>query len=295
MTMEKRLYGALEAGGTKMVCAVGYEDGTITDRVSIPTTTPDETMRKIIGYFKDKDVAAVGVGCFGPVDLDPASDTWGYILDTPKLAWRHFDMAGTLKEALSVEVGFDTDVNGSLLGETTFGSSRGLSDVVYITIGTGIGAGIMSGGKLVHGMLHPEAGHVRIVPRQDDDYEGKCPYHGRCFEGMASGPAIEARWGKPAALLADRDEVWDLEAYYIAGAVSDLIMVLSPQRIILGGGVMHQTQLFPRIRSYVLDNIGGYINTKALTDMDNYIVPPSLGDDQGIMGAIELARRAEER
>ncbi len=284
-----KLYGALEAGGTKMVCAVGYEDGTILDRVSIPTTGPDETISAIAGFFGDKGISALGIGCFGPIDLHPGSDTWGYILDTPKLLWKHFDIAGAIHDKLPVPIGFDTDVNASLLGEVTYGSSRNLTDVVYMTIGTGIGAGIMSGGNLIHGMLHPEAGHMKVTPHPDDGYLGKCPYHGTCFEGMASGPAIEARWGRSAEELADVYEVWELEAYYIAQALTGLIMTLSPQRIILGGGVMHQTQLYPLIRAYVLENIAGYLNTPELSDIGNYIVPASLNDDQGIMGAIKLA------
>ncbi len=284
-----RLFGALEAGGTKMVCAIGHDNGEILDQISIPTTTPDETMPEIIGYFIDKGISALGIGCFGPIDIKKESDTWGYILDTPKLSWRHFDIVGSCKSALNVPVGFDTDVNGSLLGEVTYGSSRGLSDVVYITIGTGIGAGIMSGGQLVHGMLHSEAGHMYVAPHPDDNYRGKCPYHGTCFEGMAAGPAIEERWGKPAKDLAGRPEVWELEAYYIAWAITSLIMTLSPKKFILGGGVMHQEQLFPLIRQKVTDNIAGYINTPELKDMDNYIAPASLNDDQGIMGAIKLA------
>ena len=272
-----------------MVCALGLADGTILEQTSIPTTTPEETMPQIISYFREKGISALGIGCFGPVDLDRTSDTWGMILDTPKLAWRHYPMAKTLADALHVPVGFDTDVNGSLLGEVTFGAARGLSDVVYITIGTGIGAGILTNGKLLHGMLHPEAGHILMRPLSGDTYQGKCPYHGTCFEGMASGPAIEERWGKPGRELADRAEVWELEAGYIAQAIMTLVMVLSPKRIILGGGVMHQERLFPMIRKKTLEAVAGYLNTEHLADIDDYIVPASLGDDQGIMGAVQLA------
>lgn len=292
MQNARTIYGALEAGGTKMVCALGLADGTILEQTSIPTTTPEETMPLITAYFRDKDIAALGIGCFGPVDLDRTSDTWGMILDTPKLAWRHYPIAKVLADALHVPVGFDTDVNGSLLGEVTFGAARGLSDAVYITIGTGIGAGILTNGKLLHGMLHPEAGHILMRPLFGDTYQGKCPYHGACFEGMASGPAIEDRWGKPGRELADRAEVWELEAGYIAQALTSLVMILSPERIILGGGVMHQEQLFPMIRKKTLEAVAGYLNTELLADIDHYIVPASLGDDQGIMGAVQLAVEA---
>ncbi|MBR5980009.1 MAG: ROK family protein, partial [Oscillospiraceae bacterium] len=280
---------ALEAGGTKMVCAFGDMNGNILEQQSIPTTTPQDTMPAIMEFFREKKIESVGIGCFGPVDVRQGSSTWGTILDTPKLPWRNFNIAGVIKEELGVPVGIDTDVNGSLLGEVTYGAAKGLTDVVYITIGTGVGAGIMSGGRLIHGMLHPEAGHIKLIRVKGDDYAGKCPYHKECFEGLASGPAIEERWGEPGRALADRPEVWELEAEYIARAIASLVMILSPQRIILGGGVMHQLQLFPMIREKVIREIGGYIKTGELSDIDGYIVPASLNDDQGIMGALKLA------
>ncbi len=283
------IYGALEAGGTKMVCATGLSDGTITDQISIPTKTPDETIPAIIGYFKDKSIAALGIASFGPVDLEKSSSTYGYITTTPKPGWANYDIVGSMKKALNVPIGFDTDVNGSLLGEVTYGSSKGLSDVVYITVGTGIGGGILSGGKLVHGMMHPELGHMLMRPHPADTYAGKCPFHGMCLEGLASGPAIEERFGKKAKDLADEDEVWDLEAYYLGQAITNLILTLSPKRFILGGGVMHQTQLFDKIRHEVRSMLNGYINSPLLDSLETYIVPASLGDDQGIMGCIKLA------
>ena len=286
------LYGALEAGGTKMVCAIGDESGKIFEQVSIPTKTPEETMPAIIDYFRGKEIKALGIGCFGPIDVDKNSSDYGHILKTPKLPWIDFDMVGTMKKALGISVGFDTDVDGSLLGEVTFGAAKGLTDVLYITIGTGVGGGILSGGKVVHGMMHPELGHMRLAKHESDTYEGKCPYHGTCFEGLAAGPAIEGRWGKPAKELVDRDEVWELESFYIAQALANLMLIISPQRIILGGGVMHQEQLFPLIRRKVIENLNGYLTSDKLEDMDNYIVPAGCHDDQGIMGAIRLAMDA---
>lgn len=276
-----------------MVCAVGDEKGQIFDQISIPTKTPEETVPLMVEYFKKAEVEALGIGCFGPIDPDPKSPSYGYITSTPKLAWRNYNIVGAFQEALQCPVGFDTDVNGSVLGEVAFGQARGKSCVVYITIGTGIGAGIYIEGKLLHGMLHPEAGHVLIRKRENDTYQGKCPYHKQCLEGLASGPAIEERWGRKAIELRDKQEVWDLEAYYIAQALTGYVLTLSPEMIILGGGVMHQSQLFPMIRSYVTQMLGGYIETAELKDMDHYIVPASLKDDQGIMGALELARRAK--
>ncbi len=283
--------GALEAGGTKMVCAVGNETGEIFEQISIPTETPEITMPKLIAYFKDKQVDALGIGCFGPLELDRQSPEYGHITTTPKLAWRNYDIVGAFREALGCPVGFDTDVNGSVLGEVTFGQAKGKKCVIYLTIGTGVGGGIYIDGKLLHGMLHPEAGHVLIRKKSDDAYEGKCPYHKTCLEGLAAGPAIEARWGQKAVELKDRPEVWDLEADYIAQALVGYILTLSPEMIILGGGVMHQEQLFPLIREKVTRMLGGYIQTEELADMEHYIVPASLHDDQGIMGCLELARR----
>lgn len=284
--------GALEAGGTKMVCAIGDESGKIYEQVSIPTETPEITMPKLISYFEERKIEALGIGCFGPIDPDKKSETYGYITSTPKLAWTDYNIVGTMEKSLMIPVGFDTDVNGSVLGEVTFGQAKGKKCVVYVTIGTGVGAGIYIEGKLLHGMLHPEAGHILLSKREDDTYEGKCPYHKTCLEGLAAGPAIQERWGKRAADLKDDERVWDLEAYYIAQALVDYILILSPQMIILGGGVMHQEQLFPQIRSYVKKMMNGYIKTKEMADLDHYIVPASLHDDQGIMGALELGRRA---
>ena len=287
--------GALEAGGTKMVCAIGDETGKIYDQVSIPTETPDVTIPKLIEYFEKNTVDALGIASFGPVELDPKAPNYGYITTTTKVAWRNFDMAGSFARSLKCPIGFDTDVNGSVLGEVTFGQARGKSCVIYLTIGTGVGAGIYIEDKLLHGMLHPEAGHVLIEKRNGDAYAGKCPYHRNCLEGLAAGPALEERWGKKAVDLADKTEVWQLEADYIAQALTGYVLTLSPEMIILGGGVMHQKQLFPLIRAKVTEFLGGYIQAEELRDMDHYIVPASLHDDQGIMGCLELARRALQK
>lgn len=277
-----------------MVCAIGNEQGEIIERISIPTETPEITVPKLIEYFKDKEIEALGIGCFGPIDLNRTSDTYGTITTTPKLAWQNFNIVGAFQDALSVPVGFDTDVNGSALGEATWGITRGLDNSVYFTIGTGVGAGIISNGKLLHGMLHPEGGHVLLAKHPDDSYEGRCPFHGTCLEGMASGPAIEARWGKKAIELADRKEVWEMEAYYIGQALVDFIMILSPQRMILGGGVMHQEHMMPLVREELRRQLSGYILTKELEDLESYIVLPSLNDNQGIMGALKLALNEKE-
>lgn len=280
--------GALEAGGTKMVCAIGDENGNIFERIAIPTETPEITMPQIVAYFADKGIEALGIGCFGPIDLNRSSETYGYITTTPKLAWANYNIVGCMKDALNIPVGFDTDVNGSALGEATWGCTKGLDNSMYITIGTGVGAGIISNGKLLHGMLHPEAGHLLMRKHPADTYEGKCPYHKACFEGLAAGPAIEARWGQKGVELADRLEVWEMEAYYIAQALVDYIVVLSPQRIVLGGGVMHQEHMMPLVRKELKEQLAGYIQTKELEKLEEYVVLPSLNDNQGIMGALKL-------
>lgn len=283
------IYGALEAGGTKMVCAIGDENGSIFDRISVPTETPEITLPKLIDYFKDKQIETLGIGCFGPIDLNRKSKTYGSITSTPKVAWRNCAIVKAFEEALHIPVGFDTDVNGSVLGEVTWGCAKGLSNVIYITIGTGVGVGVYAQGMLLHGMLHPEGGHILLPKHPSDTYKGRCPYHGdRCLEGLAAGPAIEERWGRRGVELADKKEVWELEAYYISVALANYILTLSPQKIILGGGIMHQEQLMPLIRKEVLSLLAGYLSTPELSDIDKYIVLPSLDDNQGIMGALKL-------
>jgi fructokinase len=284
------LLGALEAGGTKMVMAVGDENGRIFEQTSIPTETPSITIPKIISYFKEKKIEALGIGSFGPVDLDYNSKTYGYITSTPKIAWANYDLVGTIRKELNIPIGFDTDVNASALGEATWGSIKGLSSGIYITIGTGIGVGVYMEGKLLHGMLHPEAGHILLSRHPEDTFTGVCPYHPSCFEGLASGPAIEKRWGKKAYELKDQPEVWEMEAYYIAQGLVSYILTLAPHKIILGGGVMHQEQLFPLIQNKVKELLNGYIKTSQIEHIEDYIVPASLKDDQGIMGCLQLAK-----
>ena len=287
--------GSLEAGGTKMVCAVGDSDGTIYEQISIPTTTPEDTMPHIINYFKEKEIAALGIACFGPVDVNPDSETYGTILDTPKLPWRQYPILKVMQDALKLPMGQDTDVNCSCLGEVTYGTAKGLDSVIYITVGTGIGVGIVLDGRLVHGMLHPEAGHILIAPEAGDEGHCICPYHSHCLEGLAAGPSIEKRWGAKAVELTERSEVWELESQYLAQAIVNLILTVSPKRIILGGGVMHQEQLFPLIRKKVPELMNGYIRTPQMQNMDTYIVPASLQDNQGIMGGLRLAELALQK
>ncbi len=283
------LYGALEAGGTKMVCAIGDENGKIIDRAKFPTETPEITMPQIFEYFKKFDIKALGIACFGPIDLKKDSKTYGSITSTPKTAWKGYNIVEASIKELGVPIGFDTDVNGSLLGEITWGCAKGLTDAIYLTIGTGVGGGVMSNGKLLHGMLHPETGHIRLPLVPGDPGKSVCPYHDNCFEGLAAGPSLKARWGVSADQLVDKPEVWDIESTYIATALMSYALILSPQKIILGGGVMHQEQLFPMIRKKFKELVNGYIVTDEMDHLDDYIVPASLNDDQGILGALKLA------
>jgi fructokinase len=237
---------------------------------------------------------AIGIASFGPLDPRPSSPTFGHITSTPKPGWQNFDLAGAVRTALRVPVGFDTDVNGAALGEARWGAARGLTDFIYVTIGTGIGGGAMVNGLLVHGMLHPEMGHVR-VPHDlaTDPFPGTCPFHHDCLEGLASGPAIEARWGKPGSDLPPEHPAWRLEAHYLALGLSTWVCTLSPQRIVIGGGVMQQMHLFPLARAALARLLNGYIQTRELIDgLDDYVVPPQLGRHAGVLGAIALAERA---
>ncbi|MCM1121104.1 MAG: ROK family protein [Eubacterium sp.] len=283
------MIGGIEAGGTKMVCAIGDENGTIIDKMIFPTGQPKETFDNLLQYFKPWDIKALGIGCFGPIDLNRQSKTYGYITKTPKKGWENCNVVGTFETALEIPVGFDTDVNGAVLGEVTWGAAQGMENAIYITVGTGVGVGVYLNGALLHGLVHPEAGHILLAKHSEDFYEGCCPFHKNCVEGLASGPAIEARWGKKAVELADREEVWKLEAYYIAQAIVNYILAYSPQKIILWGGVMHQRNLFALVRKEVKRLLNNYISHEMLKEsIEDYIVPPALGENPGIMGAIKL-------
>ena len=286
--------GAIEAGGTKFVVCIGDENGNVLERDSFPTETPEKTLANIFKFFDGKDIEALGVGCFGPIDPDLNSPTYGYITTTPKPGWGNFNIMGALKERYNIPMGFDTDVNGACLGEAYFGAAKGLDSALYMTIGTGIGCGAIVEGNLVHGLLHPEMGHMKMIVREDDNYAGKCPFHGTCFEGLAAGPAIEARWGKKGQELPEDHPAWDLEAYYIGQALATYVLVLSPKKIILGGRVSKQKHMFPMIFKYLREFLNGYIQKdEILTDkIEDYIVSPALGDNAGVCGALALAKQA---
>ncbi len=295
------LLAGIEAGGTKFVCAAGTGPDDLRAEARFPTAAPAETLGRVAAFLhtvqaEHGPLAAIGVAAFGPLDPDPASPTYGCITTTPKPGWAQTDFVGALRRHFDLPIAFDTDVNGAALGEWRWGAARGLDTFLYLTVGTGIGGGGMARARLLHGLLHPEMGHIRMArDRQRDPFPGICPYHGDCLEGLASGPAIEARWGRPAESLPPDHPAWDLEAEYLAQALHTFICTLSPQRIILGGGVMQQRHLFPRIRARVQASLNGYLQPPAiLQDIAAYIVPPVLGGRAGVLGALALAERAAE-
>jgi fructokinase len=298
MTTET-LYGAVEGGGTKFVCSVGAGPNNIRAEARFATTTPAETMGHVVEFFKQQEenlggLSAIGFACFGPLDPNPASSTYGHILPTPKPGWTNADVVGMLRSEFDVPIAFDTDVNGAALGEWRWGKAQGLQTFIYLTIGTGIGGGAYVEGKLLHGLIHPEMGHIFIKhDLEKDPFEGACPFHGDCFEGLASGVAIEKRWGMPGSLLTPGHVAWDLEAEYIALALVNYTMTLSPQRIIIGGGIGSLPHLLPNIQKRTRTLINGYVQSPALLDaIESHIVHPGLGDRSGVLGALALADQA---
>lgn len=294
--MSGSLYGAVEAGGTKFITMVASGPDHIAEQARFDTATPEVVIPQVVDFFRQAEaqhgkLRGVGVGSFGPVDLDPQSPTFGYITATPKAGWSNTDLVGPLRQALDVPVAFDTDVNAAAVGEHRWGAARGLDTFIYMTIGTGIGGGGMIGGRVMHGLIHPEMGHMRLPRNAEvDPFAGACPFHGDCLEGLASGPAIEKRWGTSAKQLGEDHQAWQLQADYLSLAVVNLVCTLSPQRVILGGGVMHQQFLLPMIRERTLKLLNNYVQSPAILDhIDSFIVTPGLGDKAGILGSLALA------
>jgi len=290
------LYGALEAGGTKMVCAIFDLQGNMLKRESFPTETPEVTMPKLIDFFRKEQIAALGIGCFGPLDLNEDSPTFGSISTTPKLAWRNYPIQPAFEQALQVPVKLDTDVNAAALAEASMGAAKGLESCMYVTIGTGIGGGMYLNGKLTHGLVHPEVGHmlVRIHP-EDPMPEGICPSHKGCLEGLAAGPAIEKRWERSAKELPDDHVAWTIQADYIAQMCANAIYFVSPEKIVLGGGVMQRKHVFELIRRRVRELLNGYVDSPMILEhIEDYIVEPGLDVHSGITGAYLLAVEAYE-
>ncbi len=291
------LIGALEAGGTKMVCSIGNLKGGILQRASFPTTDPETTVAQIAGFIGQFNVAALGIGSFGPLDLNPDSPTYGHITKTPKALWSGYPLMPELQKRLGVPAGIDTDVNAAALAEYEMGAGRGKKSLLYVTVGTGIGGGLIVEGNLVHGLVHPEIGHMFLAPLESDPMpRGVCPFHAGCLEGLASGPSIEKRWGLSAKLMSEEHPAWELEAAYLAQMCANMILCVSPEVIVLGGGVMQQMHLFPRIREKTIELLGGYVASDRVTKegISSYIVPPALGVNSGVTGALLLGARAYE-
>ena len=295
---EKYFFGGIEGGGTKFICAVASDPQNIVDEIRFPTATPVETVQQVCDFFMPhlKQLHGIGLGSFGPVDVNPASPTYGYITTTPKPNWANTNILGMLREKLNLPIAMDMDVVTAGLGEAKWGASMGFDPSLYLTIGTGIGGGYIINGKPLRGLVSLEMGHIRIpCDLNKDPFQGACPYHGDCFEGLASGPAIQARFGQPAETLSDDDPFWDVEAGYIAHALVNYILTLAPKKIILGGGIMQKGFILEKIRAQVKALLNKYLNHPVLIDhMDEYIVPPALGNRSGVLGAIALIMNPDQ-
>ena len=283
------LLGAIEAGGTKFVVAVADENFNIIDRTAFPTLDGEQTLDQAIAFFDQYDnIDAIGIAAFGPIDIVPESKTYGYVLDTPKHGWSGYDFLGRMKVWRDIPYYWTTDVNGAGWAEFTTGAAKDVDNMVYLTVGTGVGAGIVSGGHLVSGYGHPEAGHIFLQKHPEDTYAGNCPFHGaNCLEGLAAGPAIEERWGMSAKEIPDDHLAWRMEAFYLAQAILDYTMILRPEKVVLGGGVPHREILFPLIRESFAEQMSDYL---AVPPLDDYIVPVANGDNAGILGCFYLAK-----
>lgn len=281
-------YGSIEAGGTKFVCAIGDSHFNVIERVNFPTTTPEETLAQVFEFFDQYELSSIGIGSFGPIDVNPTSKTYGYVTTTPKPHWGNYNFLGAITERYDIPLGWTTDVNVAALGEQPLGAAKGLNSCLYLTIGTGVGGGAVVNNELLSGHSHPEMGHILVRPHPEDEYAGFCPFHGNCLEGLAAGPAIEKRFGIKADQLEKNHIAWKFEAHYIAQALMTYVLTLSPEKIILGGGVMNQTHLFPMIREELKQLMADYI---ALPDLENYIVAPALGNNAATVGCFMLARQ----
>ena len=287
-------FGGVEIGGSHLVCAVGTgpDDVRVVSRPVSPRAP--ETLGSALDFFRDaaRPLAAVGVACFGPLDLDASSVSFGFVTATPKDGWSFIDVRGTLARGLAAPVFIDTDVNGAALGEATWGAGLGIDPLVYLTVGTGIGGGAIVNGRALHGLVHPEMGHMRVPRAPGDTFVGTCPFHRDCLEGLASGLALRVRTGLPGEALAVDDPVWGLEARYLALGLANIIGVLSPRRIVVGGGIMRHPTLLGTLRVELQAILGGYVRATAVTEaIDRYVVPPALGERAGVLGALALAKQ----
>lgn len=286
--------GALEAGGGKMVCTIGTQQGNLLQTASFPTTTPEQTLAQVASFFSMFEIEALGIGSFGPLDLNPKSPTYGNITNTPKEEWSGYPLLAELERRVGVPAVIDTSVNAAALAEHMCGAGQGLGSLLYVSVGSGVGGGFVEGGKPVHGLVHPELGHMLLCPHESDPMpDGICPFHRHCLEGLASGPSIERRWGLSPELMTGDHPAWALEAEYLAQMCANAVVILSPEIIVLGGSVMRQADLLPRVRERTLELLGGYVAAAQLTPegIDAYIVPPALGVNSVSVGALYLGAR----
>jgi len=294
-----RFYGAVEAGGTKFACAIADHTGRVLAEERLATADPASTIVATLSFLRARtaeigSLTAIGVGSFGPVELDRKSARYGYIGRTPKPGWSGVDIAGTIGREFSCPIGFDTDVNAAALAEHRWGAATDVHTLVYVTVGTGIGGGVLIDGRPIHGLMHPEVGHMypRRHPR-DVGFMGICPFHGDCLEGVASGPAIVARTGAQLIDLDAAHPQWEIQADYLGQLCAQLVLMLSPQRIVMGGGVMTQRQLLAPIRRRLQHWLRGYVDRPQIASaLDSFVVPPGLGIRAGILGAVALAMDA---
>lgn len=292
------MFGAIEAGGTKFNCALADANGDVVSKTQFPTRDPETTLIDVVDFFTRAQaehgaMISMGIGSFGPINIDPQSSQYGQFLKTPKPGWSHFDLLGSLKTSFDIPILVETDVNTAVIAEHAAGAGKGCSEVVYVTIGTGVGGGIISGGRLIKGGIHPEVGHM-LLPRHPEDmmFAGACPFHGGCLEGLAAGPSMKSRWGVPAETLEDDHIAWDIQAYYLAVMCVNLTATLSPQKIILGGGVSEKPGLIERVAVQFEKLWGDYLPLPNTGSAKDYIVLPQLAPAAGLVGAIMLAQQA---
>lgn len=291
-------FAGVETGGTNIKCIIASDPAHVISEMVLPTLDPDSSTKKVIQFFKDGEerygipITSMGVGAFGPLDLNPSRASYGSVTSTPKLLWQNYPLLAKLQSVFPFPIAIDTDVNAALLGETRWGAGIGFTDLVYVTVGTGIGGGVLSNGKIVHGLIHPELGHMIVRhDMQADPFEGICPFHKDCLEGLASGTSMTARWHTNPEQLTDNHAGWDLEAAYLAQMCLNLTLIISPQRIIIGGGVPQHNGLFANIRSKFQSLLNNYMVSSSFSEkIESYIVPPMLGNHAGIFGTIALAR-----
>ena len=289
-------YGAIEAGGTKIVCAIASDPDNIIKEIILPTETPEITLSRMADFFLEyqqqsgKKITSLGIGCFGSLELDKSSPQYGHIINTSKAEWKDTNIVGYLSEKIKAPIIFETKDNAAAYCEYKWGTGKGLETLFYMTIGTEIGGGVIVNGELIHGLMHPEPGHITVKKHPDDHFEGRCQYHENCLEGLASAKSVDVRWNCHALELGNDHPAWELEAYYIAQALATCIHAISPQKIILGGGLMNKQCLFPLIRKKVKEMLNGYISHESiLSNIDEYIVPSDFRNKAGITGALALA------